>query len=193
MAAAKHKSRTVSKRDDPRAAASRERIRHAFVALMHRRPYAALRVSDVCRKAGVGRATFYAHFATKDALLREELGRIVRRLVRPAPDGDGVPDCTALFAHVRDAPQIYRSLTRGPSRLVTEQIVMRCLEERLCPLIPNPGRGGSIRAAVAVRFAAASLLTVLAWWLENDTAAPPDELQAAFESLVAGGLRPGPP
>ena len=84
MTAAKQKSRSVSKAAagrngaaqpaDIRAVRTRQQINSAFVMLMHRRSYDSMRVSDITRKAGVGRATFYAHFTSKDDLLRSQLG-----------------------------------------------------------------------------------------------------------------------
>jgi AcrR family transcriptional regulator len=197
VTAAKHKSRTVSKPQDPRARASRDKIRAAFAELLHRRQYANLRVSDICRKARVGRATFYAQFESKHELLRHEMRHVVVPMLKSSPRSACLFDGIALFEHIRHASLIYRSLTSGPSRLITEGIVRDCLEERIAADIRRAqaaahgaGRGNRVVGEVAVRFVAASLLTLIAWWVENDAAASPQEIQAAFETLVIGGLRP---
>lgn len=192
MAVAKHKSRTVSKLNDPRAASSRAKIDAAFVELLHRRRYAGIRVSDITRKAGVGRATFYAHYDSKHELLRSELRRFVVPMLVTSKGSACLFDCTAFFAHIRHAHQIYRALTHGDSHLITERILQECLEERVAAeMRPRHLQSGAqgVVSAVAARFVASSLLALVAWWVENDTKASPQEMQAAFESLVDGGLQ----
>jgi AcrR family transcriptional regulator len=73
MRVAIQKSRSVAEVVDPRVEKTRASIASAFTGLLMRRSYDRIRVSAITRKAAVGRATFYAHFATKDALLQGEL------------------------------------------------------------------------------------------------------------------------
>jgi AcrR family transcriptional regulator len=110
---AKQKSQSVAQNPDPRAEKTRVLITTAFVALLNRRSYDRLRVSDIARKAGVGRATFYAHFPSKDALLASELVRVVLPMLAELPADPCLVDCTRLFIHVQHARDVYRSLTRG--------------------------------------------------------------------------------
>jgi AcrR family transcriptional regulator len=70
MAVTKQKSASVSQRrasqrKDERVRRTRMRIDAAFVDLLHRRAYGNIRVSEIVKKAGVGRPTFYAHYSTK--------------------------------------------------------------------------------------------------------------------------------
>src|SRR5450755_3726324 len=95
---AKQKSESVSQSADPRAEKTRALITSSFVALLSRRSYERIRVSDITRKARIGRATFYAHFASKHALLEAEVARVVLPML--APDDRCLVDCTMLFAHV---------------------------------------------------------------------------------------------
>src|SRR5438552_2594273 len=111
MVFTKHKSASVSKsprdrmkdgtKKDQRVVRTRKRVDAAFVELLHRRAYGNIRVSDITRKAGVGRATFYAHYSSKDDLLRSQFNRIVAPMLVMTP-GDACPlDATALFAHLQ--------------------------------------------------------------------------------------------
>lgn len=49
---------------------SRHYITEALFRLMEDTPYNEITVSDVARKAGVGRATFYRYFSSKEDVLR---------------------------------------------------------------------------------------------------------------------------
>ncbi len=56
---------------DRRQKKSRNAIFNAFISLLSKRDFSKITVGDIIEKADVGRATFYAHFETKDFLLRE--------------------------------------------------------------------------------------------------------------------------
>ncbi len=56
---------------DRRQRKTRESIFGAFVELMSEKDFVHITVGEVIDRANVGRATFYAHFETKDFLLKE--------------------------------------------------------------------------------------------------------------------------
>ena len=68
---------------DRRQRKSREAIFRAFTGLLAKKEYAHITVGEIIELADVGRATFYAHFETKEYLLKEL--------------------CRELFCHIFDA------------------------------------------------------------------------------------------
>ena len=77
MSDIEQKSASVQERVDLRSRRTRHHIDHALTRLLLRRSYDAIRVSDITKKAEIGRGTFYAHFDNKDELLQPGLfGRI---------------------------------------------------------------------------------------------------------------------
>lgn len=56
---------------DRRQRKTRESIFRAFIELISERNYGKITVGDIINRADIGRATFYAHFETKDYLLKE--------------------------------------------------------------------------------------------------------------------------
>lgn len=68
---------------DRRQRKTREAIFAALITLLSKRDFSQITVGEIIRQADVGRATFYAHFETKDFLLKEL--------------------CEELFCHVFDA------------------------------------------------------------------------------------------
>ncbi len=68
---------------DRRQRKTREAIFNAFTALLSKKDFNQITVGEIIQVADVGRATFYAHFETKDYLLKEF--------------------CRELFCHIFDA------------------------------------------------------------------------------------------
>jgi len=189
------KSKSVPELVDPRVEKTRVALTAAFIGLMSRRTYDRIRVSDITRKAGVGRGTFYAHFSSKDDLLRSELDRVVLPMVVELREAPFLVDCTMLFAHIQHGRAIYRSLTAGASRSLTERIVQDALEHRLAAIVAQRRTCGADEAATpafAARFVASTLLTLIAWSLEQAVSPAPVELQHTFQALVGGALGSGP-
>jgi AcrR family transcriptional regulator len=54
---------------DPRVKRTRQSLERAFMEVLDEEGFQAATVQDIARRAGVNRATFYAHFADKYALL----------------------------------------------------------------------------------------------------------------------------
>ena len=164
----------------------------AFVELLGRRAYGNIRVSDITKKAGVGRATFYAHYSSKDDLLSSQFRRIVAPMI-VAQRHDLCPlDATALFGHVTTSPQIYRALM-GPGAGRAPRILRECIEQRVLQALPElasqtAADSSHIQKAITIRFVATSLLAVIECWVENKACEPPQGLQAVFSKLVGGGL-----
>jgi len=188
----RQKSYGVAEVTDPRAEKTRGLISAAFLALVNRRSYERIRVSDITRKAGVGRATFYAHFESKDALLRAELGRVVLPMLVELPGDPCLVDCTNLFAHVLQAQEIYRSLMAGTARAVNERMLQDAIEARIASALGAPLAQSSADVSTpsfVPRFVAGTILTLIAWSLEQAVAPPPADLQNAYRALVGHALQ----
>lgn len=57
--------------NDPRVLRTRQIIIEAFRALLQTKGFDALTIKDIAQKATINRATFYAHYEDKFALLDE--------------------------------------------------------------------------------------------------------------------------
>ncbi|MBL4931834.1 TetR/AcrR family transcriptional regulator [Clostridium paridis] len=57
--------------EDPRVLRTRQLIREAFSILLQKKGFDAITIKDIAEKASINRATFYAHYEDKYALLEE--------------------------------------------------------------------------------------------------------------------------
>jgi len=194
MALTKHKSESVSQRretprTDERVRRTRQRLDAAFVELVHRRAYADIRVSDIVKKAGVGRPTFYAHFATKDDLLRSQLERVVAPMLRATADDSAKLDATNFFKHVGTAPQLFRNLM-GPNSGTAPRVIRNCFEHRVREVLRlDSTEHSEMEQTATARLIASALMAVVECWIEHGTREAPQQVQALFAGLIAPGLQ----
>lgn len=59
----------MSEKIDPRVKRTRQLIRQAVMALMQKKHFQDITVQEISQEAGINRATFYAHFVDKQALM----------------------------------------------------------------------------------------------------------------------------
>ena len=170
---------------DRRIAESNRRINRAFFEIVSRRPFGLIRVGEIARKAGVGRATFYAHYASKEAILRAQFERMVGPLLKPLPGSACPIDATGFLAHVRDMPAIFRNLMLSPDSGAAPKLLRSVLEALLGRLL---GEGRCRRDPYLPRFVAVTLLGLIETWMETGLKDPDWRMQALFRRLVESGL-----
>lgn len=206
MPLTKHKSASVSDHPtknrqtkdqrikDQRVLRTRRQLDVAFVELLHRRSYGNIHVSDITKKAGVGRATFYAHYASKEELLRSQFARIVAPMLALTPDEACPLDATAFFAHVFSSARIYKALIGGVESGAAPTVLRDCFEERVRQALHRrkilaalPAES-AMRQAIISRVVASSMLAVIESGMESNPAPSPQEAQAILRKFVGGGL-----
>lgn len=175
---------------DRRVQHSQATIHEAFALLLAHRDYDGIRVADIIARAGVGRATFYAHFADKHALMVTQLRGVVNKLIVFDEQHPVCPDVRPLFEHLADFPQGFRSLTAGPTGPTVLAIAERLVAERLANVwSARPGKpaamGGEMPPMLRARAGAALLFMLLHWWREQDPSASSQVLQDHYEHLLA--------
>jgi len=69
----------VEEKIDPRVKRTRALIQQAFMGLLEEQGFQSITVQDITQRAEVNRATFYAHFPDKFALLEDTIQRIFRQ------------------------------------------------------------------------------------------------------------------
>jgi AcrR family transcriptional regulator len=79
----------VEKRVDPRVKRTRQLLQQAFLELFAEKGMASISIQDITDRATVNRATFYAHFPDKyallDSIVRELFQQMLAQHLPPAP------------------------------------------------------------------------------------------------------------
>jgi AcrR family transcriptional regulator len=180
---------------DRRVMRTRTALYDALVALIRRKDYALITVEDILAEANVGRATFYAHFNSKDDLLKRSLDRLRQLLVaaqnpeRPAPfprDTDWSPSRT-LFEHVLEFADVQSALAGGRGAAILRNAIDDVLTAVLREIIP-PGPVDGLPRELAMLHVVSTIDTVMRWWLEHRRELLPEEADALFRKLAFAGL-----
>ncbi|GHA54069.1 hypothetical protein GCM10010372_62760 [Streptomyces tauricus] len=175
---------------DPRAERTRAKLRRALLDECAQRPLSEVSVASLARAAGVGRATFYLHYADLEALAVDACADVVRDAVDALHAWRGRPDLRSapaallgFFAGLPAHAPLYRALLTpgggGPlGRVLHQGLRARSLTERELAGAPQ---APLVASAVAATFAG-----VLADWLHGLVTGTPEEIaHKVWRLLVA--------
>lgn len=181
---------------DPRVKRTRALIEEAFMALVSEKGFQALSVQDITERAGINRATFYAHFPDKFALLEES----VRQKFREVIHKQSLNVCQfsqenlrslviAVCEFVEDAQgrcnladQQYRSLIANQVRLQIHDLIKHWLEDEQ---FNGKFKGSHESAATAASWAMYGLATE---WSRSKQSPPVEEYADEVLPLVTATL-----
>src|SRR6266487_3456223 len=80
---------TAVKHVDPRIKRTRKLLQQAFIELFQEKGFASISIQDITKRATVNRATFYAHFPDKyallDSVIREQFQQMVASELPSSP------------------------------------------------------------------------------------------------------------
>ena len=180
---------------DRRVLRTKQALGEALVELMLAHPFGDISVAQVLARAGVGRATFYAHFRNKHDLLLSDAERfcelLERHFLAHAGESRRVAPVAELFAHVADYHAFQRALADSGLREPVYELVSghlaRIIDRRIATLRPDVGAHGLPRAATA-RVLAAALVEMMRWWLDQHARPDAREMDGRFHDIVWGGL-----
>lgn len=86
----------LTKKSDPRVQRTKQLLYQAFIDLSRNKRVEELTVKDIAEQAAINRATFYAHFADKDALLAEAIRSAFRQSVQQRLPSEAVTSSAEL-------------------------------------------------------------------------------------------------
>ncbi len=182
---------------DRRQRKTREAIFRAFSALLSEHNFNHITVQDILERADVGRSTFYAHFETKDFLLRELCAELFGHVTDSAagPETAHLPfDCTcaadSVFLHLLRHLQ---ENALGVLDLLASQnngIFLRYFKDDVKKLVlaqyAERGLldGAALPQDYLVNHIASSFVETLEWWLRRGRTESPEQLTEYFLAVI---------
>jgi len=182
---------------DRRQRKTREAIFAAFTALLAEKDYGQLTVQDIIDKADIGRTTFYAHFETKDFLLKDLCEELFGHIIDTAmglPGGYYHCSCAnstdSVFLHLlRHLQENDRNILELLSSQNTE-IFIRYFKSNLKKLIitqyADKGvlKNDKLPQDYLVDHISSSFVETVEWWISRKMKESPEQMTQYFLAVI---------
>ncbi len=181
-------------RVDPRVTRTRRLLAEALQSLLEEKPFEDITVLDIAARATVNRATFYAHFTDKyamvDDLFRDLFAQILAQR-QPARASSLQDQLRQLFLATTDHVAAVRGKCRPTYRLfesLIEAQVKALLRDQLCDwLLEHPATRvhGRPRLELAATLVSWSIYAAALEWSKRTQAQPAESFAGEVVPLLA--------
>ncbi len=178
---------------DRRQRKTREAIFKAFIELLSEKEFNQITVGEIIERADIGRATFYAHFETKDFLLKA-LCRELFEHIFESETGSGnshkhIFDCEApdsVFLH------LFQHLLKNDNNILellscqSNELFLRYFKENLTELVKSQLSLFDIHKAKElpddfwINHIASTFVETVRWWIDNKMTESPETITKYF-------------
>ena len=182
---------------DRRQQKTRAAIFSAFGALLAQKSYSKITVQEIIDTANVGRTTFYAHFETKDDLLKALCENLFGHIISSAMDCSHThglySDNTApesVFCHLLQHLQENENNILGLLSCESRDLFLRYFKDSLNGLIQNQfvnqnrKHNLDIPPDFLVNHISGSFVEMVLWWLKDKKRHTPEELDRYFRAVI---------
>ena len=184
---------------DARVRKTQSRLRDALVSLIHEKHYDAIVVSDILKRADVGRSAFYAHFANKHGLLTSGIEHILHASaerqspVKLGPFGRAVWFSLPFFEYVGQCRHTMQLKTSSRGRAAVHEHLRKLLVDMVEDEIRTTARSLksdalAVPADLLAKHVVGTFVLVLNWWADTQSALSPQEVDDLFLTLVGPSL-----
>lgn len=182
---------------DRRQKKTREAIFQAFTHLLAEKQYHQISVQEIIDLANVGRTTFYAHFETKDYLLKDLCEELFGHIIDTAmglPHGHYHYSCgnktDSVFLH------LLRHLQENDNHILellssqNNEIFLRYFKENLKKLIitqyvdKGVFKKESLPEDYLVNHISSSFVNTVDWWINQKMKETPEKIAEYFLSVI---------
>lgn len=182
---------------DRRQRKTRDAIFEAFGSLLSQKSFSKISVQEIIDEANVGRTTFYAHFPTKDDLLKEMCADLFSHVFSDTPGKESTHDfsmktgnphaiITHILYHLLDNKKnIIGILTSESGELFLgffRQYLNELLAARLLSGVDAGAKG--IPYDFLVNHISSGFVGMVQWWIQDQLRQSPEELADYFMAVT---------
>lgn len=182
---------------DRRQQKTRNAIFDAFTTLLARESYMKITVQEIIDEANIGRSTFYAHFATKDELLKELCRDLFHHVFSSTLETEHTHDFSStpasshtiivhILYHLRDNKKnIIRILSCESSELFLSYFRKYLQELIITHIFQDIERKNKIMPeACLINHISCAFVGIIQWWIADGLHQSPEEVANYFESVI---------
>ena len=182
---------------DRRQQKTRTAIFSAFSAILAKKSYSKITVQEIIDTANVGRTTFYAHFETKDDLLKALCEELFGHIINSAMDcththglysDQSAPE--SVFCHLLQHLQENENNILGLLSCESSELFLRYFKDSLNDLIQNQfvnqnrKNNQNIPQDFLINHISGSFVEMVLWWLKDKKKHTPEELDCYFRAVI---------
>lgn len=178
---------------DRRQRKTRAAIFEAFIDLLAKYHYSQITVGQIIQQADVGRATFYAHFETKDDLLKALCGELFDHIAESAAGGEAthnhIFDCDTtgnVFLHLLQHLQKNDNHILDLLSCRNDTLFLHYFKDALKSLVRNQlplfahRKADCLPGEFWVDHIAGVFVETVRWWQVWEREAPPERIVEYF-------------
>lgn len=182
---------------DRRQQKTRTAIFSAFTSLLAEKSYSKITVQEIIDAANVGRTTFYAHFETKDDLLKELCEELFGHIIGSAMDcththglySDGsAPESVFchLLQHLQENDRNIIALLSCESSEMFLRFFKDSLNELVRSQFINQNRKANtdIPEDFLINHISGSFVEMVLWWIKGHRKQTPEDLDRYFRAVI---------
>jgi AcrR family transcriptional regulator len=188
--------KTSVEQADLRVRRTHKLLWEALMEELSQHSFEEITVKDICDRAMVHRTTFYKHYEDKYALLEQGMRQMYDDLVvaqeHVPPSAFSVehppPYFIHLFEHVAQHQQFYKLMLCGEGVSRFQKLIKEYIAEVASAKMHESAPANQHLAfplAMHVQCVAGAVLSLLAWWLENDMPLSPHHMAQYLLSISA--------
>ena len=170
---------------DPRKQRTRDELLAAFFKLVLSRRYSEIRIADILSASGVGRSTFYEHFASKDELLSASIAGPFSILAGMVGSESSTGQVEGLLVHFWENRALARGLFQGAAYRAIRRRLIDCIESRLEDCAANKLR--IPRRLVALSLAD-GIFSPIVGWLLGEASCEAGDLAVALQGSTTASV-----
>ncbi len=189
--------------EDRRVRKTKAALQQAMIELVIEQGYEAISIDAIASRADVTRATFYAHYPSKAALLTAVVDAFADDVIAALGEDEAADHpagrLQVLLVQAREYRDVLGIIVRGegdggPLRRFTER-VEEVIAADLTVKLEQSGGAPRLDPTLITKLRAAQVVAAVAWFLEHDDRRPEDVAAAVNAANERGwdwaaGLRP---
>ncbi len=178
---------------DRRQKKTRDAIFNAFMELLSKENYNQITVQEIIDAADVGRSTFYAHFETKDYLLKEFCEELFDHMIETAhghyTDAHreaGGSIFLHLLIHIKENNQNIATLLSSQNNDIFMGYFKNGLKEVIMSQYGDSDlvKKSGLPEDYLVNHISTSFVATVYWWIEHKMKEPPEVIEGYFEATL---------
>ncbi len=182
---------------DRRQKKTREAIFGAFTELLSKKHFNQITVGEIIDRADIGRATFYAHFESKDLLLKELCEELFCHIFDSIEEGGEkhkhIFDCDAPASVIL---HLLQHLQKNDNHILdllaceNNELFLRYFKENLKKLIKNQvdffdsKKSEEIPEDYLINHISTTFVETVRWWLNNGMKESAETLSGYFLAVI---------